>query len=101
MVLSEKARRSKMRVPVGMGRSDSGTAIGTGWGGEYARSSLRDDFKVGIRAVIKSQAGGHITEEQADALLGAMVAAYAGALIDRQVSDYLERGFSQMLSSQF
>ena len=51
--------------------------------------------------MVSSRNGGYLTEEQVDELLSAMLAAYAGALIERQVSGYLEQGFSQMLSRQF
>ena len=101
MVLAESARRSKTRAPIETGRSEAGIAVGTGWGSAYTPPSPYDELRAGIRAVVSSRNGGYLTEEQVDELLSAMLAAYAGALIERQVSGYLEQGFSQMLSRQF
>ena len=101
MVLAERAQQPKTRPPVETGRSEAGIAVGAGWGSAYTRPSPHDELREGIRAVVRSRNGGYLTEEQVDELLSAMLAAYVGTLIERQVSGYLEQGFSQMLSRQF
>ena len=101
MVLAERAQRPKTRVPVEMGRSEAGITVGSGWVGAYTPSSLHDELREGIRAVVSSRNGGYLTEEQVDELLTAMLAAYTGVLIERQVSGYLEQGLSHILSRQF
>ena len=62
-----------------------------------APSDLRRDFDSGVNAILRSVKSGHMSDEQGVNLIKALTAAYYGALISRDVSDYLDYGIADFL----
>ena len=67
------------------------------YGSSYIEPPSLDAVAEGIRVLVKCLNDGTMPEEQAIDLIKVLTAAYAGALITRQVEDCLERGLSEAL----